>query len=118
MRARHVCVCVHLCVQKLFKEAKVTIGPWIDKGFYYDFDSPVAFQDKDLRKIKKEMDKIIQMKLPLVREEVSSARCKRVGLPLPEGPVSLSYVRGCVSRPCLHVSCFLVTSPVQLHRCR
>lgn len=66
-----------MAVQKLFKEAKVTIGPWIEKGFYYDFDVPEAFQDKDLRRIKKEMDKIIQMKLPLVREEVSREEATR-----------------------------------------
>ena len=55
----------------------MTIGPWIEKGFYYDFDVPEAFQDKDLRRIKKEMDKIIQMKLPLVREEVHATRAFR-----------------------------------------
>ena len=37
--------------------ARVTIGPWIEKGFYYDFDRPEQFQDKDLRRIKKEMDR-------------------------------------------------------------
>jgi threonyl-tRNA synthetase len=31
----------------------VSIGPWIEKGFYYDFDPPEPFQEKDLRKIKK-----------------------------------------------------------------
>jgi len=66
-----------MSVQKLFKDAKVTIGPWIQKGFYYDFDSPTAFQDKDLRRIKKEMDKIIQMKLPLRREEVTRDEAER-----------------------------------------
>lgn len=65
-----------MAVQKLFKEAKVTIGPWIDKGFYYDFDCPDQFQDKDLKKIKKEMDKLIQMKLPLTREEISVEEAK------------------------------------------
>ncbi len=66
-----------MAVQKLFKDAKVTIGPWIEKGFYYDFDCPTAFADKDLRRIKKEMDKLIQMKLPLVREEVSEEEARR-----------------------------------------
>jgi len=66
-----------MAVQKLFKEAKVTIGPWIEKGFYYDFDNPEPFLDKDLRKIKKEMDKLIQMKLPLTREEISVEEARR-----------------------------------------
>ncbi|NER79790.1 MAG: threonine--tRNA ligase [Leptolyngbya sp. SIO1D8] len=60
-----------MAVQKLFPKAQVTIGPWIDYGFYYDFDSPDPFTDKDLKAIKKEMIKIINKDLPVVREEVS-----------------------------------------------
>lgn len=62
-----------MAVQKLFPNAQVTIGPWIDNGFYYDFDVPEPFSDRDLKRIKKEMDKIIRQKLPLVREQVSRA---------------------------------------------
>ena len=65
-----------MAVQKLWKDAKVTIGPWIEKGFYYDFDMP-PLADKDLRRVKKEMDKIIQQKLPLLREEVSAEEAER-----------------------------------------
>jgi threonyl-tRNA synthetase len=60
-----------MAVQKLFPKAQVTIGPWIENGFYYDFDSPEPFSDKDLKTIQKEMVKIINRKLPLIREEVS-----------------------------------------------
>jgi threonyl-tRNA synthetase len=60
-----------MAVQKLFPQAQVTIGPWIENGFYYDFDSPDAFTDKDLKAIKKEMIKIVNQKLPVLREEVS-----------------------------------------------
>lgn len=43
-----------MAVQKIYPDAKVTIGPWIENGFYYDFDiHPLT--DKDLKKIKKEM---------------------------------------------------------------
>ncbi len=62
-----------MAVQKLFPKAQVTIGPWIENGFYYDFDSPEPFTEKDLKAIKKEMIKIINRKLPVVREEVSRA---------------------------------------------
>jgi threonyl-tRNA synthetase len=62
-----------MAVQKLFPKAQVTIGPWIDNGFYYDFDVPEAFTAADLKAIKKEMIKIINQKLPVVREEVSRA---------------------------------------------
>lgn len=44
-----------MAVQKIFPEAQVTIGPWIEKGFYYDFDMKEPFTEKDLKKIKKEM---------------------------------------------------------------
>jgi threonyl-tRNA synthetase len=60
-----------MAVQKLFPKAQVTIGPWIDNGFYYDFDSPEPFTDKDLKAIQKEMVKIINRKIPVIREEVS-----------------------------------------------
>jgi threonyl-tRNA synthetase len=60
-----------MAVQKLFPKAQVTIGPWIENGFYYDFDSPEPFTDKDLKAIYKEMVKIINRKLPVTREEVS-----------------------------------------------
>lgn len=60
-----------MAVQKLFPKAQVTIGPWIENGFYYDFDSPEPFTEKDLKAIKKEMIKIIKRKLPVIREEVS-----------------------------------------------
>ncbi|WP_414584359.1 threonine--tRNA ligase [Scytonema sp. PCC 10023] len=60
-----------MAVQKLFPKAQVTIGPWIENGFYYDFDNPEPFTDKDLKAIYKEMVKIINRKLPVIREEVS-----------------------------------------------
>jgi len=60
-----------MAVQKLFPEAQVTIGPWIENGFYYDFDKPEPFTEQDLKTIKKEMVKIINRKLPVIREEVS-----------------------------------------------
>lgn len=66
-----------MAVQKLFPKAQVTIGPWIENGFYYDFDSPAPFTEKDLKAIKKEMTKIIYRKLPVIREEVSRAEAER-----------------------------------------
>jgi threonyl-tRNA synthetase len=66
-----------MAVQKLFPKAQVTIGPWTETGFYYDFDSPEPFSEQDLKSIKKEMDKIIKKKLPVMREEVSRAEAKQ-----------------------------------------
>jgi threonyl-tRNA synthetase len=62
-----------MAVQKLFPKALVTIGPWIENGFYYDFDVPEAFTEKDLKAIQKETIKIINQKLPVIREEVTRA---------------------------------------------
>lgn len=66
-----------MAVQKLFPKAQVTIGPWIENGFYYDFDNPEPFTDKDLKAIYKEMVKIINRKLPVIREEVSREEAER-----------------------------------------
>ncbi|MBF2098912.1 MAG: threonine--tRNA ligase [Gloeomargaritaceae cyanobacterium C42_A2020_066] len=66
-----------MAVQKLFPKAQVTIGPWIDYGFYYDFDHPEPFTEKDLKAIKKEMDRIIRAKLPVMREEVSRSEAEQ-----------------------------------------
>ena len=60
-----------MAVQKLFPKAQVTIGPWTESGFYYDFDNPDPFTEADLKAIKKEMGKIIGRRLPLERIEVS-----------------------------------------------
>ena len=60
-----------MAVQQLFPKARVTIGPWTETGFYYDFDNPDPFTETDLKAIKKGMIKIINKKLPLERVEVS-----------------------------------------------
>ncbi|XP_034207126.1 threonine--tRNA ligase, chloroplastic/mitochondrial 2 isoform X2 [Prunus dulcis] len=77
LRIRHTCAHVMaMAVQKLFPDAKVTIGPWIENGFYYDFDME-PLTDKELKRIKKEMDRIIGKNLPLIREEVSRDEAQR-----------------------------------------
>ena len=65
-----------MAVQKLFPKAQVTIGPWTESGFYYDFDHPEPFTEADLKAIKKEMGKIIGRRLPLERLEVSRAEAE------------------------------------------
>ncbi|WP_413297184.1 threonine--tRNA ligase [Synechococcus sp. MIT S9452] len=65
-----------MAVQQLFPKARVTIGPWTETGFYYDFDNPDPFTEADLKAIKKAMIKIINQKLPLERVEVSRAEAE------------------------------------------
>ncbi len=66
-----------MAVQKLFPKAQVTIGPWIENGFYYDFDNPEPFTENDLKAIQKEMVKVVNRKLPVTREEVSREEAER-----------------------------------------
>ncbi|XP_048438597.1 threonine--tRNA ligase, chloroplastic/mitochondrial 2-like [Pyrus x bretschneideri] len=63
IRIRHTCAHVMaMAVQKVFPDAKVTIGPWMENGFYYDFDME-PLTDKELKRIKKEMiEKEINLK--------------------------------------------------------
>lgn len=60
-------------VLRLFPGTKLAIGPAIDNGFYYDFDSEHVFKPEDLEKIEKEMQKIVQEDLKLERFELPRA---------------------------------------------
>ena len=57
-------------VKRLFPDAKLTIGPAIEHGFYYDFDVEKPFSEDDLVKIEDEMRKIIKEDLKLERFEL------------------------------------------------
>ncbi|MFP5213907.1 MAG: threonine--tRNA ligase [Acidobacteriota bacterium] len=57
-------------VKSLFPEAKVTIGPAIENGFYYDFDVERPFTQEDLGKIEARMKEIISGKHPFQRREM------------------------------------------------
>ena len=57
-------------IKRLFPEAKLTIGPSIEKGFYYDFDVEKPFTEADLSAIEEEMKKIIKEDLPIERFEL------------------------------------------------
>lgn len=57
-------------VKRLYPEAKLAIGPAIESGFYYDFDSEVTFTPEVMGKIEAEMEKIVKEDLPLERFEL------------------------------------------------
>ena len=57
-------------VKRLYPDAKITIGPAIENGFYYDFDVEKPFSDEDLLKIEEEMKKIIKEDLEIKRFEL------------------------------------------------
>lgn len=60
-------------VKRLFPEVKLTIGPAIDTGFYYDFDTDHAFTREDLDAIEAEMKKISKENLKIERFELPRA---------------------------------------------
>jgi len=57
-------------VKELFPDVKVTIGPAIEDGFYYDFDSSRPFTPEDLERIESRMKEIVKGKLPFRRSLV------------------------------------------------
>ena len=65
-------------VQRLFPEAKVTIGPPIEGGFYYDFDVPRPFTPEELGQIEAEMQKIAAEDQPFERVEVSRDEAAKI----------------------------------------
>ena len=93
-------------VKRLYPETKLTIGPAIEEGFYYDFDSDISFSPDILKKLEDEMKKIVKEnhkieKFELPREE-AIAFMEEKGEPykvqlieeLPEGEVISFYRQG------------------------
>ncbi len=65
--------CSHVLAQamkRLHPEVKLAIGPSIDNGFYYDFDTPAPFSETQLEELEAEMRKICKEKLKLERFEL------------------------------------------------
>ena len=65
--------CSHVLAQamkRLHPEVKLAIGPSIENGFYYDFDTPAPFTPEDLAALEGEMRKICKEKLKLERFEL------------------------------------------------
>ena len=76
-KMRHSCAHVMAdAVQRLFPEAKITIGPVIEEGFYYDFDYPKGFAPEDLVKIEEVMRDIIRENKSFVQKQVSKKEAK------------------------------------------
>ncbi|MEO1397306.1 MAG: threonine--tRNA ligase [Pseudomonadota bacterium] len=66
--------CAHVlaeAVQEIWPDTKVSIGPVIQNGFYYDFDREEPFTPEDLERIEKKMREIIQRNAPFTKKVVS-----------------------------------------------
>ncbi|MDA3884817.1 MAG: threonine--tRNA ligase [Candidatus Delongbacteria bacterium] len=92
-------------VTNLYPDVKVAIGPAIDQGFYYDFEAE-PFDDEDLRKIEKEISRIIKSGIKFERAEISREEALKIFdekgeiykaeliRELPEGEVISTYSLG------------------------
>ncbi|MGF9601448.1 threonine--tRNA ligase [Bacillus subtilis] len=63
-------------IKRIYKDVKFGVGPVIENGFYYDVEMDEAITPEDLPKIEKEMKKIINANLPIIRKEVSREEAK------------------------------------------
>ncbi len=65
-------------VKELFPEAKLTIGPPIEEGYYYDFDVPRPFTPEDLESIEQKMKEIVAADYPLERLELTKEEARNL----------------------------------------
>ncbi len=65
-------------VKRLYPEVKLTIGPAVDRGFYYDFDTPKPFGTEELAAIEGEMKKIVKEDLPIERFTLPADQAKEL----------------------------------------
>ncbi|MFH1728301.1 MAG: threonine--tRNA ligase [Pseudomonadota bacterium] len=71
----HIMACA---VKRIFNDVEIAIGPTIQNGFYYDFDIDTTFTPDDLKKIEKEMKKIIGQNLAFERQVISKDEAKKL----------------------------------------
>ncbi len=91
-------------VKRLFPDVKLAIGPAIDNGFYYDFDSDKPFTVDDLEKLEAEMKKIVKENIKIERFELERSEALKLMADepykielindLPEGEVISFYKQG------------------------
>jgi threonyl-tRNA synthetase len=78
-------------VLEMFPEAKYTIGPPVEDGFYYDFDLPRPLTPDDLQVIEKRMREIIAGQYPFIRKAVSAQEARRI---FKDQPYKLELIDG------------------------
>src|SRR5512139_3438600 len=78
-------------VLEFYPEAKYTIGPPIENGFYYDFDLPQPIVLEDLEKIEKRMRQIIAANHPFVKKVVSAEQARQI---FKDQPYKLELIDG------------------------
>jgi threonyl-tRNA synthetase len=86
----------HLMAQsvlQLFPHAKLTIGPPIENGFYYDIDfGDYKFTEEDLRRVEEKMHENARRNLPIIREELTREQARERILQLKQDPYKLELL--------------------------
>src|SRR5512147_2394421 len=91
-RIRHSCAHVMAqAVVEMFPEAKYTIGPPVENGFYYDFDLPRNLTPEDLQALEKRMRQIIAGKHPFNKKVVSADEARQI---FKDQPYKLELIDG------------------------
>jgi len=78
-------------VLEMFPEGKITIGPPVENGFYYDFDLPRSLTPEDLEKVEARMREIIKGKHAFIKEVVSADEARRI---FADQPYKLELIEG------------------------
>jgi threonyl-tRNA synthetase len=78
-------------VVEIFPEAKYSIGPPIEDGFYYDFELPRSLTPEDLQDIEKRMRRIISGKYPFVKKVISADEARFI---FKDQPYKLELIDG------------------------
>jgi threonyl-tRNA synthetase len=78
-------------VLEFYPDAKYTIGPPVENGFYYDFDLPQSLTNEDLEKIEKRMRQIIAGGHPFVKKVVSAKEARQI---FKEQPYKVELIDG------------------------
>ena len=91
-RIRHSCAHVMAqAVVEMFPEAKYTIGPPVENGFYYDFDLPRTLTPEDLQRIEDRMKEILKGNFSFERQVVSSEAAHKI---FKDQPYKLELIEG------------------------
>src|SRR5215208_1520236 len=78
-------------VVELFPEAKYTIGPPVENGFYYDFDLPRALTPEDLQQIEKRMRQIVEGRHEFVKKVISADEARQI---FKDQPYKIELIEG------------------------
>lgn len=78
-------------VLEFYPEAKYTIGPPVENGFYYDFDLPQPITQEDLEKIEKRMRQIVAGQHPFIKKVISGEEARQI---FKDQPYKLELIEG------------------------